>query len=167
MDHSPLGMAANGLVVSISMDRQTLVTEAQARELISATFATAWVNAQPDVPLAVDNEVIALPDAGNFAALSIMLTTSSQMTQGGPGTRRVRRNGWAQAKLWVPAGTRTAGAGGLADTVRDILESKSFDSPITGDEALTTLGSNSTPPSEDGRWYTMVVRVPFWYAETK
>lgn len=143
------------------------MTEAQARELLSATFATAWADAQPDVPLAVDNEVIALPDSGNFAALSIMLTTSSQMTHGGPGTRRVRRYGWAQVKLWVPAGTRTAGAGGLADSVRDILEARSFASPIAGDEALITLGASSTPPSEDGRWYTMVVRVPFWYAETK
>ena len=143
------------------------MTEAQARELISATFATAWSAAQPSVPLAIDNETISLPDTGNFAALSIALTTSSQMTQGGPGTRRFRRDGWALVKLWAPAGTRTAGASDMADTVRAVLEGKSFVSPIAGDEALTTLGSNATPPSNDERWYITVVRVPFWYAETK
>ncbi len=89
------------------------------------------------------------------------------MSQGRIGTRRVRRDGWITVKLWVPADTGTHGPAGLDDDVRRILEMVRLPSPIGGDEALTTFAANMLPVGVDGRWYMSLVRVPFWYAETK
>lgn len=135
------------------------------RELVSATFATGWASAQPSVPLDLENE--ALPSSDTFAALTITLTTSAQMTQGARKTRRVRRNGYVQVKLWTPADTGAAGGAGLADTVRTVLEMVELPSPLAGDEPVTTQAGNTSPIGIDGRWYMTLVRIPFWYAETK
>ncbi|HEU4727686.1 MAG TPA: hypothetical protein VFT22_07350 [Kofleriaceae bacterium] len=133
------------------------------RELVSSTFLTAWTAQAPTVPLVLENEV--LPSSDRFALLTIVPTTSEQTTQGRVGTRRVRRNGWIQVKLWTPAngGSRElAQLGGIAGA---ILELSSFPSPVAGDEPVTTLAAQSGAGGTDGRWYMGLVRVPFWYAE--
>jgi len=150
------------------------VTEAQMRELVSATFATGWRAARPDVGFALDNETAELPPVGadSFALLTIMLTGARQMTTGGRGIRRVQRAGWLQVKLWTPANTGAAGAAGLAGTVLNLLEMVDMPSPITGDEPVNTQAEMASPGrhaagGEDGRWYMTLVRIPFTYAETK
>lgn len=134
------------------------------REAVTAAFITGWGATSP---LAIDNEPEDMPSSGNFAALTITTTTSQQRTQGAPGTRRVKRNAWATVKLWVPAGERTAGMAVLVQLVRSLLEMVDIASPIAGEEAITTLAASGLPVGTDGRWYIELVRVPFWYAETK
>lgn len=143
------------------------MTESQMRELVASTFTAAWTAAQPDVPLALDNE--ALPTADTFISLTITPTTGAQVTHGRTGTRRFRRNGWLQVKLWGPANQGAAGLTALADAAQGILEAVSLPSPVAGDDPVTTLAANAGPggASTDGRWWMQVVRVPFWYRETK
>ena len=140
------------------------MTEAQAIELISAIFAAAWPAEAPGVPLALENE--ALPSADRFAMLVVTLTTSQQTTQGARRSRRVQRNGWIQVKTWSPANEGRAGAAELADAVRRIFELVDLPSPIAGDEPVRTFAGVTQTIGTDGRWYTQVVRVPFWYVET-
>lgn len=140
------------------------------RELVSATFATGWASARPDVSFALENEGASLPSDGDafFAYLTIVPTTSSQMTMGRGGTRRVRRDGWVQVKLWGPPGTGSKGLSGLVGTVCDVLEMVSIPPAVPGsDEPVTTYAASTLEIDDDGRWFTMLVRIPFWYAETK
>lgn len=144
-------------------------------EAIEAAAAAAWATAAAGVPLALVNEP--LPTSDTFAALTVQLTTGAQTTSGPRGTRRTRRDGWIQIKLWSPAGagmTRSAAevtAGvlpklsELADLVRGIVEETTFGASTP--DPVTTLAASSTPVVTDGRWAMTVVRVPFWYAETK
>jgi hypothetical protein len=37
----------------------------------------------------------------------------------------------------------------------------------SGDESLTTEAGTPLPIGTDGRWYMVLVRIPFWYVETK
>jgi len=96
-----------------------------------------------------------------------MLTTSGQMTQGAPGNRRVRRDGWIQVKLWAPADTGASSAAGMADSIRRMLEMVELASPVSGDEPVTTAAGATQPVGVDGRWYVTLVRIPFYYVETK
>jgi hypothetical protein len=145
------------------------VTEAQMRELVSSTFATGWRTAQPGVDFALENEGRKLPPsvAGSFALQTTMLTTSGQMTQGAPGSRRVRRDGWIQVKLWAPADTGASGAAGMADAVRVMLEMVELASPVAGDEPVTTGAGSTQPVGVDGKWYLTLVRIPLYFVETK
>ena len=135
------------------------------RELVSTTFANGWLAAEPLVPLALENET--LPSSDSFALLTIQLTTSLQMTQGAPSTRRVQRNGWISVKLWGPANAGAMGVALLADRARTLLEMVDMPSPVTGDEPVTTLAGVTRPAGTDSRWYMCVVQVPFWYSQTK
>lgn len=138
------------------------------RELVSATFVAGWREAQPDVDFALENELGRLPPTGlaRFALLTIIMTTAGATTQGARGTRRVQRNGVIQVKLWSPPDTGAAGAAALADSVREILEM--IDMPLAaGTEPVTTQAAATMPIGEDGAWYMTLVRVPFWYVETK
>lgn len=135
------------------------------REVVSAAFKTAWEAAQPSVPLVLENE--ALPSSDTFVLMTIAMTSAAQTTHGRVGTRRVRRDGWIQVKLWSPANAGAAGMAGLCDTVRGILEMVSLPSPVAGDDPVTTLAANMGPSGADGRWYMQLVRVPFWFRELK
>ena len=140
------------------------MTEAQAIELISATFAAAWPVAAPDVLLVLENE--AVPSADRFVMLVVTMTTSRQTTQGPKRTRRVQRNGWIQGKTWSPANEGRAGAAALADAVRRVFEQVDLPSPVPGDEPVTTFAGVTQTIGTDGRWYLQLVRIPFWYVET-
>jgi hypothetical protein len=152
------------------------VTEAQARELISATFAAAWPTVSGDAPFALDNEV--LPSSDTFALCTVMLTTSGTTTQGAPRTRRERTTGWIQVKLWTPAGvgvTRsqddiaagvTPRATELAEAVKAIFRLKDLPAPVAGQEPLRTGSPVTLTIGTDGRWFLQLVRTPFWYVET-
>lgn len=136
------------------------MTEPQMRELVMGTFKDAWLLAQPDVPLVLENE--ALPTTlDTFALLTIQPTVSQQTTMGPPGTRRVVRKAWIICKLWGPANTGSAGLAALGDAAQRILELKSFPSPVQGDDPVTTYAANAGPSgaSTDGRWYMGLVRV--------
>jgi hypothetical protein len=112
-----------------------------------------------------------------YAFLTVTPTTSQQMTQGRKDTRRVRRNGWITVKLCTPPNIGTGRPlvpddrgprdAELADTAVAILEMVDMPSPAPGDEPVTTLAANRQPIGTDGRWYMSLVRVPFWYVETK
>jgi hypothetical protein len=150
------------------------VTEAQARELISATFVTGWTAAHPTIPFALENEV--RPDADAFAQLTIQLTVAGQMTQGAAGTRRERHNGWINVKLWTLANIGTASpatadgrgprATDLTETVRSVFRMRELASPVAGDEPITTGSPVPQPIGTDARWYMCLVRTPFWYVQT-
>jgi hypothetical protein len=158
------------MVVAVPLDLEAqAVTEAQMRELVSATFAAGWDAAHPDIPLALDNEAIALPAAGSFAALTVTPTTSQQQTAGRRGARRVTRQGWIVVKLWVLADSGTAALAGLVATVRNLFELVDLPSPVAGDDALVTSASNQQPggPSTDGKWFMQLVRTPFTYTEQR
>jgi hypothetical protein len=137
------------------------------RELISATFTAAWESAHPDVPLIIENE--ALPSGDFQILLTIVPTTSQQATMARPGERRVRRNGYAQVKLWVPAGAATLVASTLGDEAQAILELKQLPSPVASDEPITFLPSSAGGAGAvtDGRWYMTLVRIPMYWFERK
>lgn len=137
------------------------------REVVSAAFVDGWTAAAPGVPYALENEVLALPESGNYATLTVTTTTSAQLTTGGPGTRKVQRNGWLVVKLWEAANTGGLGLSVLIDKVRSVFEMKNFASPVSGDQSLTTFATNGEPGGTDGRWAMALARTPFWYTETK
>lgn len=139
------------------------------RELVTTTFHDAWRAARPDVDLALENEGRDLLPVGEGSSvlLTIDLTSSQQTTQGARGNRRVRRNGWIQVKFWVPANVGSKPAAELADVARGILEMVSMPSPVPGNEPLVTQGAAPSRGGEDGRWYMTLLRIPFWYVETK
>lgn len=143
------------------------MTEVQMREAVSALFAASWPTASGGVPLALENE--ALPSADTFAQLTILPTTSQQMTHGRSGKRRVRRNGWIQVKLWGPVDRGAEGLADLGDAAQAILEMVAIPSPVAGDDPVTTQAAmaGSAQGAVDGRWYMAVTRIPFWYVETK
>lgn len=135
------------------------------RELVMSTFDVAWRAAQPDVPLVLENE--ARPTSGQFVMLTIVPTSSQQMTQGRRGNRRVMRNVWLRVKLWGPVDEGSTGLAALGDAVQIILEMVSLPSPVAGDEPLTTLAAQSGPSGTDGRWSMGLISISAWYAETK
>lgn len=139
------------------------------RELVSATFLEAWRATQPDVDVALENEGRALPPvgSGSLVLLTIDVTTATQRTQGGRGIRRVQRGGAIQLKFWTPANAGSGPAAQLGDAARTILELVTLPSPVPGDEALVTQGAMPSRGAEDGRWYMTLLRIPFWYVETK
>lgn len=136
------------------------------RELISSTFAAAWATAQPTVPLILENE--AIPTGDTQALLTIVPTTSRQVTQGRTGARRVQRQGWIQVKLWTLANAGTATMAGLADAVGDVIEMIEIPDP-TGGEPIVTQAAAPGPSgnSSDGRWFMGTVRVPFRWGDQK
>jgi hypothetical protein len=97
--------------------------------------------------------------------LVVPMTTSRATTQGAKHRRRVQRDGWIQVKAWSPANEGRAGAAALADAVRQILELVDLPSPISGDEPVTTFAGVTQTIGTDGRWYTQLVRIPFWYVD--
>jgi len=142
------------------------MTEAQAIELISATFAAAWPAASSNVPYALDNRAIELPPTASFAALTITHTTAAQLTSGAAGSRFVDRNGWITVKLWGAAGAGRYGLAQLVGAVRAIFEMVNLPAP-DGGEPLTTGASVTQEIGTDTRWFTLMVRTPFSYYETK
>jgi len=135
------------------------------RKAVSAAFVGGWATAEPGAPLVLENESLPLTDT--FALLTINLTTSSQTTMGRAGMRRVRRDGWFTVKLWTPADHGAHGAAALADLCRDLLEMIDIASPAPNDEPLTTGAGYTQPVGIGGDSYMCLVRVPFWYVETK
>jgi hypothetical protein len=147
------------------------MTEAQMRELVSATFATGWPAIAPTVPFSLESEGAAIPppDSEFFAYLSIQPTSSVQLTTGKRGVRKVRRNLWIQVKLWGPADQGSAAIAELSDKVADLLEMVSLTSPTAGDDPVVTQAAQSGPSGADtdGRWFMSVTRIPGWYMEVK
>jgi hypothetical protein len=145
------------------------VTEAQAVELISATFAAAWPTASGGVPFALEGEAFAPPPPGEtFAHLSVLLTEAGggQLTSGEPGTRLVGRGGWIVVKLWGPADQGAAGVRALVEAVRSIFEMQNL--VRAGDpESVDTQATVPTPLATDGRWVMLLARTPFTVFETK
>lgn len=148
-------------------DREVRMTEPEMRELVMSVFATAWAVQAPGVPLALENE--ALPTSNTFALLTIQPTTSAQITMNRPGARRVKRSGWLQVKLWGPVNAGSAGLSALGDVAQGILELQSFPSPVPEDDPVTTYAAQAGAggASTDGRFYMALVRVPFYWLETR
>ncbi len=138
------------------------MTEAQAIELIEATFATGWAAAQPTVPFALENDPLPTSDA--FVQLTTTFTTSNDTTQGALGTKRVQCNGWIVVKMWTPAGAGRALAAQLADSVRGIFEVVPLPSPVPGEESLLTQPGSTVTIGTDGRWFMQMRRIPMWFA---
>lgn len=148
------------------------MTEPDAIEAISAAFTTGWPALQPSVPFALENElgsIASIPptDATSFALLTITMTTSMQLTSGEVGARFVGRNGWIQVKLWTPAGDRSAAARALAKSASDLLEMQNIPGPDPADETIDTQTASTMTVGNDGRWYMLLVRVPFTFFEMK
>lgn len=141
------------------------MTEGQMREVVSAAFVSGWTTAQPSIPLALENE--ALPSADSFVMLTIVTSNSQQATMGRTGTRRVKRQGYVQLKLWGPKDQGVAGITALADAAQGILEMKSLPSPLAEDDPVTFLASQNGGNTTDGRWFMILTRLPFWYSETR
>jgi Bacteriophage related domain of unknown function len=139
------------------------MTEVEARTVLARAFRDGWSAAQPAVPFSLENDFDVSSD--RFAALTIRLTTSYQMTAGRPGTRRVRHDGWVLVKLWVPAGEGTLSTATLAESVRQIFQCAEIYAD-SGGEPVTTMASSSGANAVDGRWFMQVIQTPFWYVET-
>lgn len=138
---------------------------------MSLAFTTGWPLAAPTVPFAIENEAGALPTippatATSFAFLTIVPTTSDQLTSGEPGSRLVGRNGWIQVKLWTPAGDRTDDMDALVEAVKSIFEMVNLAGP-SGGETVDTRASSTDTIGTDGRWYMRLVRTPYTMFETK
>jgi len=140
------------------------VTEAQAIELISATFAAQWPTLSGQVPFALENR--SRPSADTFAALTTVTSTSDQRTMGGVGTRFVERQGWVVVKLWGPAGAGRLGLATLTEAVRGIFEMKALPA-VDGGEPLSTYATATMAIGTDGRWFMQLARTPFSFFETK
>jgi hypothetical protein len=135
------------------------MTEAQAIELVFATFAAAWPAASGSLPLALENE--ALPTAPSFGMVTIKHTVSQPRTSGGlVGTRRVERRGWIFVKLWGPVAVGRKGISTLADAVRGILEIQQLGG--SGDQLTIDAGLTQEAGTDDA-YCMLVVQFPFRY----
>ena len=140
------------------------MTEAEAKRVIADAFIAGWAARAPDVPFSIENE--GAPSGDVFALLTITMTTSGQLTIGGPGERFVGRNGWIAVKLWGPINEGTTRLDALSEIVRDIFEMRFLAGP-TGDEAIDTDTTSTQPGGNDGRWLMQLARTPFTVYETK
>lgn len=136
------------------------MTEAQAIEAISELVVAQWAVVSSNLPIALDNE--ALPAVDSFAQLTIKHAVSRQMTQGAIGTRRFERRGIIFVKLWGPVDAGRRGLSAFSDGIRAFLGSTSINAG--GDpEPITTLDALPQEAGVDGRWFMLVVQVPFRY----
>ncbi len=138
------------------------MTEAQAIELISQRFVTAWPSASSSTPFALDNE--ALPSSGTFAQLTIQHTGSRQITMGPAGYRRWERRGVIYIRLWSPKDAGRAAIAALCDAARVTLEGQ--DLGTIGDTVTTEAGA-TREVGPDGRWYMVAVQFDFTFYETR
>lgn len=140
------------------------MTEAQAIELISSTFAAGWLVLQPDVPYVLENDPLPVDDtAGAFVQLTVTLTTSNDTTQGP--SKRVQRNGWIVVKTWTPAGAGRQLAAQLADSIREVFELAPLPSPVDGDEPVNTQPGSTQTIGTDGRFFMQMRRIPVWFVQ--
>lgn len=142
------------------------MTEQQAIELITATFAAQWPALQPLVPFVLENRQLLAVDA--FVHLSVLSTEAGggQLTSGEPGTRLVGRGGWIVVKIWTPAGVGVRASRRLVESVRAVFEMRSL--ALAGDnESVDTQATVSTVIGTDSRWFMMLARTPFAVLETK
>lgn len=142
------------------------MTEAQAVELITATFVAQWPALAPFTPYALENRTLK-PDTATFAHLSVVSTEAGggQLTSGEAGTRLVGRGGWIVVKLWSPAGEGVLGARTLVETVRAVFEMKTLTSG--GGDGVDTQATVPQVIGTEGRWFMMLARTPFTVYETK
>lgn len=142
------------------------MTEAQATELITATFVAQWPTLAPFVPYVLENRKLLSVDT--FVHMSVQSTEAGggQLTSGEPGTRLVGRGGWIVVKIWTPAGAGVFAARQLVETVRSVFEMKNL--VLSGDaESVDTQATVPTVIGTDGRWYMMLARTPFTVLEMK
>ena len=141
------------------------MTEAEARELISARFAARWPVETGDVPFMLDNERAVSGDV--FASASIRFTTGAgQLTAGATGTRLWERRGAIYVRIWTPGNNGAAGGSALCDAARRVLEGESL-YLLGGGEPVTIEAGDTQPGMTDGRWWMSTVVFRFRYYETR
>lgn len=136
------------------------MTGAQAKEYISAQFATQWPVEAGAVPFCLENE--ALPSADTFAQLTIKHTRSGPRTAGSAGNRRKQVGGWIFVKIWGPADAGTAGTSALVDAACRVFDGKSLGSGPP-EEPLMIYAGVPQEIGVDGRYYMTSVQFPFDY----
>ena len=144
------------------------MTEAQAIELLSSRWETLFPVARPDVPYALENETFRAA-APLWALVFVRHTTSRQLTQGAPGTRRFERRGNILVLLFgaVEAGRLPVAA--LVGNVRAIYEGQHLSSgsdPLWIQEATSSEGGKNGKTT-DGAWWQQNVTIPFRYYELR
>jgi hypothetical protein len=137
------------------------MTEAQAIELLDATFATAWPGASGSLPLALENE--ALPQAPSFGMMTIKHTTSQLRLIGM--IRKYERRGWIFVKLWGQQDAGRKPLSLLADAVRGIFEGEQLGSSPS--DQLTIDAGLTQELGVDDAYFMMVVQFPFRYYENR
>lgn len=134
------------------------MTERQAIEAIYQLWLDSWPTLRPTVPYTFANEIF--ESAASWARLSLIHTTSRQMTMGAAPSRRWERNGYVFVQLFAPP---DAGRGALADLAEDVRVA------LEGKRALEinlyAAATNETPT--DGAWAMTAVSVPFRYVQTR
>jgi len=141
------------------------MTEAEARERISARFDTQWPVEAGDVPFMLDNERAVTGDA--FASLSIRFTTGAgQLTAGPAGTRLWERRGVLYMRIWTPGDQGASGGSALCDAARRVFEGESLYAPAGG-EPVTIEAGDTQPGLIDGRWWMSTVVFRFRYYQTR
>lgn len=135
------------------------MTEAQAVEAILEAWDAGWTAAHPDVPSFYDNESGA---AGtSFVRVTVIHTTSQQITMGAIGARRFQRNAQIFVQLFTPIDQGRATISGLADAARSVLEGQT----LAGELVIDAGATRENQP--DGTWMQMSVVLPCRYFETR
>lgn len=132
------------------------MTPDEARVAIIKRFNTMWNGATPIILSgeAVDSY------SDPFVILSIRHTTGGQESIGARGNRKYNRRGIIFVKINTPSDSGTKQADDLAHNVMTILESERFDGVMTDNAVI-----NETLP--DGKWYSLIVEIGFFYEELK
>lgn len=133
------------------------MTPDQAREYINARFITEWAN---ETPIILDNESTEALNDDPFVILSIRHTIGGQESLGSRGNRKYNRRGLILLKINTLSDTGTKQADDLAYRAMEILEGERFNGIMTDNGVIREL-------LPDGKWYSVLVEIGFFYEETK
>jgi hypothetical protein len=146
------------------------VTEAQAMESMTQRWLDAWPGLQPGVPYTFKGELFEAVSA--WARITFRPTVRKQATMGPAGGRRFEDRGVIFVQLFVDAFVGEARLVELADSVREVYESRT----IGASEELVTFAASRRMGGDDGRggtvvddgrWTMSVMTIPYWFDQQR
>lgn len=142
------------------------MTEAQAFEVMKARWISAWVAEQPTVPYCFEGEII--DSADTWVRVTFRPTLRAQATLGPAGGRRFEDRGRIFVQLFTPIGAGEATMLSLAESVRNVFESRTIDVELRTYSATRRMAPDGQREGfEDGRWVMCTMSIPYWFDETR
>lgn len=141
------------------------MNDAAAEKAILLAWKAGWEAIHPsDTPWTPENEVF--DSAPQWARITIVQTSSRQVSIGVPGARRFERRGRIAVQLFVDINQGKSPLTALVGDVRTVLEGASIFA--AGDpQAICVYAVQSDEATTDGRWFQQNAQAPCVWYETR